>query len=119
MYGYLKTSGVKDVGYKALKINHLFKDDFIYISYKDKLKYETDEEGYISISNYDIRISGNSIIPILLSIEKYSDVDTSNVRKLILEKFEWWKQKYSDDYNECFKNNEDIFEYYKNKEVTK
>ena len=32
MYGYLKTSGVIDVGYNPFKINHLFKDDYIYIS---------------------------------------------------------------------------------------
>ena len=38
MYGYLKTSDVIDVGYKPFKINHLFKDDYIYISYKEKLK---------------------------------------------------------------------------------
>lgn len=34
MTGYLKTSGIVDIGYKALKINHLFKDDYLYISYK-------------------------------------------------------------------------------------
>ena len=37
MIGYLKTSGVVDMDYKALKINHLFKDDYLYISYKEKL----------------------------------------------------------------------------------
>ena len=40
MTGYLKTSGVVDIDYKALNINHLFKDDYLYISYKEKLRTE-------------------------------------------------------------------------------
>lgn len=31
MTGYVKTSGVFDIKYKAMKLNHLFKDDYIYI----------------------------------------------------------------------------------------
>lgn len=37
MTGYSKTSGIVDIDYKALEINHLFKDDYLYISYKEKL----------------------------------------------------------------------------------
>ena len=36
MTGYLKTSGIVDIDYKAMKVNHLFKDDYLYISYKEK-----------------------------------------------------------------------------------
>lgn len=113
MIGYVKTSNVIDVDYQALKINHLFKDDYLYISYKNKLSYSEDEHGFAEINNYDICICGNSIIPVLLGIEKYSNVDTSKVREKIIDKFNWWKEKYPDDYNRVFKNNEDVFEKYK------
>ena len=36
--GYLKTSGIIDMKYKWAKINHLFKDDYLYISYKEPLQ---------------------------------------------------------------------------------
>ena len=32
--GYLKTSGIVDMKYEMCKVNHLFKDDYLYISYK-------------------------------------------------------------------------------------
>ena len=34
MTGYVKTSGIVDIGYTSIKENHLFKDDYLYISYK-------------------------------------------------------------------------------------
>lgn len=112
--GYIKTSDVIDIGYESLKINHLFKDDYLYISYKEKLKQCERREGYYEYINYDVRICGNSIISILLGIEKFSNVDTSKVRKQILEKFNWWKENYPSDYEQSFKNKEiDIFEKYK------
>lgn len=36
MTGYLKTSGIVDIQYRWVGENHLFKDDYIYISYKEK-----------------------------------------------------------------------------------
>ena len=41
MTGYIRTSGVVDIGYTYIKENHLFKDDYLYISYKEKLKFES------------------------------------------------------------------------------
>lgn len=68
MTGYLKTSGVVDIGYKAMKVNHLFKDDYLYISYKEKLKSKANEWGSFDYINHDISVCGNSIVPILLYI---------------------------------------------------
>lgn len=115
--GYMKTSGVVDIEYKSLKTNHLFKDDTLYVSYKEKLKKGELWKGYIDYINCDVKISGSFIIPILLSIEKYSDIDTSKVRKQILEKFNWWKENCPDDYARAFKDEEiDIFEKYRRNE---
>lgn len=48
MTGFVKTSGVKDLYYTYLKENHLFKDDYLYISYYKKIKgkYGNDEVRY-------------------------------------------------------------------------
>lgn len=114
MTGYLKTSDIKDIYYIYMKQNHLFKDDYLYISYNNKLKIEKDEYGFEDCKNYDTCICGNDIIPILFEIEKNSQIDTSVVRNKIMEKFEWWKKNEKDDYRHMFgdKNIDNIFTYY-------
>jgi hypothetical protein len=123
MTGYLKTSGVVDIGYKAMKINHLFKDAYLYISYKEKLKFEANKWGSFDCTNYDITVCGNCIVPILLYIEKYSNVDTTEVRNKILDKVKWFKENCKVEYNQFFGDKEiDIFKYYNdriNKKIEK
>ena len=115
MTGYLKTSNVQDVYYIYLKENHLFKDDYLYISYNNKLKMKKSKYGTEDCIDYDFCICGGDIIPILFEIEKNSQVNTTKVRNKINEKFEWWKSNEIDDYKSYFNNQEvdDIFEYYK------
>jgi calcineurin-like phosphoesterase family protein len=114
MTGYLKTSGVKDLYYTYIKENHLFKDDYLYISYDKKIEEIKDEYGYEEIRYFDFFICGNDIIDILFAIEKNSNIDTTKVRNKIKEKFEWWKENEVDDYKSFFGGKEvnDIFEYY-------
>ena len=113
MTGYIRTSGVVDIGYTYIKKNHLFKDDYLYISYKEKLKFEENKLGTLQYVNYDMSICGNSIIPILLAIEVNSNVDINIVKEKIYEKVEWYKNNYKEDYIRQFGNeNTDIFEYY-------
>jgi hypothetical protein len=115
MTGYLKTSGVKDLYYTYIKENHLFKDDFLYISYDKKIEKIKDEYGYEEIRYFDFFICGNDIIDVLFAIEKNSNIDTTKIRNKIEEKFEWWKKNEVDDYKSFFGGREvnDIFEYYK------
>lgn len=115
MTGYLKTSNVIDVKYMATKLNHLFKDDYLYISYKQKLKMEENSFGFNDYTNYDVCICGSSIIPILLSIQKHSKINIDEVKNQINDKVEWYRKKYKDDYIRQFGNRDiDIFEIYKN-----
>lgn len=115
MTGYLKTSDVKDVYYIYVKQNHLFKDDYLHISYKDKLIIEKTDYGSETCGNYDVCICGSDIIPILFEIEKNSHIDTTKARNKIIEKFEWWKKNEEEEYKRWFKEKDvnDIFEYYK------
>lgn len=115
MDGYVKTSGVKDLFFEYRKDNHLFKNDYLYISYDRKIEKIKDEHGEEEIRYFDFIICGGDIIKILFAIEENSNIDTTNVRNKIKEKFEWWKDKYNDDYVSIYGKNEilDIFEYYK------
>ena len=112
MTGYLKTSGIVDIDYKAMKVNHLFKDDYLYISYKEKLRCEKNHWGFEDFINYDICICGNDIIPILLYIEKYSNISIDNVKQKIQDKVEWYRENCKEDYIRQFGNEDiDIFEF--------
>lgn len=81
MNGYLKTSVIVDMAYRYCKENHLFKDDYIYISYKEKLIMKTDRYGFTDYTNYDVCVCGNDIIDIVLGAEKYSGFDTTGSDK--------------------------------------
>lgn len=112
--GFVKTSGVKDLYYDYTKENHLFKDDYLYISYDRKIERTKDEFGFDEIRYFNVSISGWDSIKVLLAIEKNSTIDTTEVRNKIKEKFNWWKENEQKDYLRAFsgKNVNDIFEYY-------
>lgn len=114
MTGYLKTSGVVDIDYTYFLENHIFKDDYLYISYKEKLKKEKTSYGREHIVNYDICICDNDIIPILLAIEKNSNINIDKVKEKIYYKVSWYKENCKDEYTRDFGNRDiDIFEEYK------
>ena len=110
MFGYIKTSGIVDIGYTWCKENHLFKDDYIYISYNNKLVKHTDKYGLVDYDNYDICISGNDIVRIVLWAEKYSKVNTKKVRKEIENKRVWLKNNEKEYYKECVGEDKNIFD---------
>lgn len=110
MTGFIKTSGVKDVKYSWVKENHLFKDDYIYLSYNGPILKETDKYGITDFKNYDVCVCGNDIVNIVLWIEKYSDIDTTEIRKQIEAKRIWLRDNEKDYYEETVKEDKDIFE---------
>ena len=113
MTGYLKTSGIVDMKYEMQKINHLFKDDYLYISYHEPLQKKEVWRGYFSFADYDAAICGNSIIPVVLAAEKYSGYDISEIREQIETKRVWYKENCYDDYFREFGDRDvDLFELY-------
>jgi hypothetical protein len=113
MTGYVKTSGIVDMVYEPARFNHMFKDDYLTISYKEKLRKETGTYGFTRYVNYDISICGNFIVDIVLAAEIYPDYDTSEIRRQIEEKRIWFRDKYIDSYNVEVRFDEDIFEHYR------
>lgn len=110
MTGYLKTSGIVDMDYTWVKENHLFKDDRVYISYNEKLRTERSRWGFEDVVNYDVSISGNNIVDIVLAAEKHSGFDTSKVRAKIEEKRVWLRDHEPDCYARAVGEDRDIFE---------
>ena len=98
LWGHLKTSGIVDMKYEMRKINHLFKDDYLHISYHEPLRKEQITRGYWDYVNYDVCICGSDIIPVLLAAEKYSGYDLTEIKKQIEEKRVWYKENCYDDY---------------------
>ena len=112
MHGFLRTSGITDMKYTYVKENHLFKDDYIYISYHGKIKKVDETDGIFKIIDYvdyDVCVCGNDIVDIVLAAEKYSGFDTVEVRKGIEEKRVWLRDNEPDYYERCVGEDEDIF----------
>lgn len=114
MKGYIKTSGIVDMAYKRAPFNHMFKDDYLYISYNEKLRKERDSFGFEDYVNDDICVCGWDIVDIVLAAELYSDYDTTDIRRQIEEKRIWFKEEYRDFYDLEVKFDEDIFEHFRN-----
>ena len=116
MKGYLKTSGITDMRYQWRKLNHLFKDDYLYISYGGKVEETVDRYGYRYIDTYDVCICGNDIIPVILAAEKYSGYDSTELRAGIEEKRIYLRDYQTEYYEEWFGKDAadlDLFEYWK------
>lgn len=110
MTGFIKTSGVKDIKYTWMKENHLFKDDYVYLSYSKPIKEVKSKYGFIDYADYDICVCGNDIVDIVLWVEKYSDIDTTEVRKEIEAKRVWLRDNEEDYYKQYVREDKDIFE---------
>ena len=97
--GYMNAAGVVDLVYKPNKFtNHMFKDDFLYISYKDKIVKRPDDS-FERYEGYDTYVCGYNIIEMLKAIEKYSNYDINKIKEQIEDKKQWLKDNYPEDYN--------------------
>lgn len=98
-HGFMNASGVKYIVYKSNKFsNHMFKDDFLYISYNKPITENKDKNSFDFYEGYDEYVWGSNIISMLKAIEKYSNYDISEIKKQIEEKRIWFKENYPTDY---------------------
>ena len=100
-HGYLQTSGVVDLVYVPnYHVNHMLRDDFLYISYSEKIKENTDIENhpYEKFTGYDTYVWGGNIINFIKYVDKYSDFDTSKIKEQIEAKKQHFKKNYPDAY---------------------
>lgn len=99
-WGYLSAKGVKSLVYEPSKFsNHMFKDDFLYISYDKPITPNPDRSfGFYKYIDFDEYIYGSVIVSFLLAAEKYSGYDISAIKAQIEDKRLWFKETYPDDY---------------------
>ncbi len=99
-WGYLSAKGIKSLIYEPNKFsNHMFKDDFLYISYNDPIVPNPDRSvGFYKYIGFDEYIYGGVIVRFLKAAEKYSGYDISGIKAQIEDKRLWFKETYPDDY---------------------
>ena len=97
-WSYMQAKGVVDVRYCPAywSGNHMYKDDYLLISYKEKITCRMPEARRIPIDEYqgyDIILFGRSIIDFIDGVEKYSHLDVSAIRKEMRRKRIWYVRK--------------------------
>ena len=93
--GYLSAKGVKHLIYKPNKIfDHMFKDDFLYISYKQPIVPVTDPQSVFKYDGFDEYIWGWNIVHFLKAVEKYSGYDISEIKEQIEQKRKWFEDAF-------------------------
>lgn len=116
-HGFMSAKGVVDLVYKPnMWINHMFRDDSLYISYdKPIVEYEAESFGRIrkEYKDYDYVIDGTYAVEFVAAVKKYSDFDTSAIEKAILDKVAYYVEKFPDEHES--KDAEKIIEYIKEK----
>ena len=97
-YGFLSTKGVKQMVYKPRYMNHLYRDDCLYVSFADEPVIEMDKHGYYE--GYDLVVSGHMILRFIEAAKKYSNYDISELETALKEKEKWYAEKYPEWYKE-------------------
>ena len=105
-WGYMSTKGIVDLVYRPnMHVNHFLKDDFLYISYKEKIEPVTEEEKktrlycYEYYKGYDEVVFGSEIIDILKGARQYSEYDITPIIEQIREKEKWLRNAYPDHFS--------------------
>lgn len=96
--GFIRLDGIVDVVYKPnYHINHLHKDDFLYISYSTPIKSEKDANGHTQYYDYDVLLWGGSILHFALAVRKRGTYDMSTIIHAIKEKERYFIRNYPEE----------------------
>ena len=118
MDGFIRTSNIRHVAYVPAHLNHLFKDDTLYISYERPIKPAKDG-AFTTYSGADFHISGNDIVNVVNHAEQHGlpeiQHEIQHVKAEIREKVKWFKEHHPDEYFRVFNTNDDtdVFKHYK------
>lgn len=101
-YGFLSAKGVVDMVYKPnMWINHMFRDDSLYISFNKPIR-EVDVEVFGRMrkdyEDYDYVIEGTYAIDFVAAVKKYSDFDTTAIEGAIIEKAAYFIEKFPEEH---------------------
>lgn len=96
--GYISVLGVKDILYKPnYHINHLHRDDFLYISYDKPIVETKDKHGYDIREGYDALLYGHMIIDFIRAVRKYQSYDIEPIAIEVKKKEAFYREKYPEE----------------------
>lgn len=94
-HGFLSAKGVKDLCYRrTVFTNHLFKDDSLFVSYDQPIR-EVVRDGFHVHEGYDYVISGWMIVDFIKAVDRYSNLDTTPIKRQINDKLAWYHENWS------------------------
>lgn len=96
-FGYIRLKGVKELIYKPnLWINHVFKDDSLYVSFhKEPMITQSDSFG-LWYSGYDFCINGMDMVKFLYYCD-YNEEDKKILMDAFEDKIDYYNKKFIDD----------------------
>ena len=98
--GYISVLGVKDIVFKPnYRINHLHKDDFLYISYDKPIVEMKDQHGYDFREGYDALLYGHMILEFIRAVRKYQSYDIEPIADGVKKKEAFFREKYPEECN--------------------
>lgn len=99
--GYISVNGIVDIIYRSnYHINHMHKDDLLYISYTTPIKKEPrvynahDDFDYY---NYDALLWGANIIDFIEAVRKYNSYDIEPIAAEVIKKEKFFIEKYPEE----------------------
>lgn len=101
-HGFLSAKGVVDLAYKPNNwINHMFRDDSLYISFNKPIR-EVEVDSIIGkimdFTDYDYVIDGTYAIDFVAAVKKYSDFDTTEIENAIIDKAYRFAEQFPDEH---------------------
>lgn len=98
-WGYLSAKGVTSLYYRPNYVfNHMFKDDFLYISYDKPIEPVPRHQSIFGCEGFDEYISGWNIVSFLKAAERHSNYDISEIKAEIEKKRQWFETAYPEFY---------------------
>lgn len=90
--GYICAKGVKHLVYDPnyTFTNHLFKDDYLFISYDQEITPVKTDLGTSWFEGYDHMLRGWMLVHFIEAVKKYSDFDTTAIEQEIERKKAWY-----------------------------
>lgn len=96
-FGYIRLTGVKHLIYKPnMFVNHVFKDDSLYVSYRNEPMVRQENQWGSWYSNYDFCLSSLDMVEFLYHCD-YNEEKKKILMDEMEHKVDYYNEKFKDD----------------------
>lgn len=93
--GYISVFGVKDIVYSPnYHLNHLHRNDHLYISYDKAISFEVDVNGHKWYHDYDVVLWGHMIVKFIRAVREYQSYDIESIANEVKKKEAFFLEKF-------------------------